>query len=99
MLQAADAYFWHGELDERPRCTPGLRFYQWMMEKDRRARLWNQERLRALKSQHGGEVEILCGHDPVEFERLAGRSLGIPAPPRLRAVAEPGRTAQSPLPS
>ena len=34
LLQAGDAYFYHAEMDpQRPRCTPGLRFYQWMMEK------------------------------------------------------------------
>ncbi|HUR38885.1 MAG TPA: MBL fold metallo-hydrolase, partial [Planctomycetota bacterium] len=80
LFQAADAYFFHGEMDpDRPRCTPGLRFYQWMMEKDRGARLRNQERLRQLRREHAGEVEIFCGHDVVEFERLAGRSAQIPA--------------------
>jgi hypothetical protein len=29
LLQAGDAYFYHGEMDpQRPRCTPGLRFHQ-----------------------------------------------------------------------
>lgn len=33
ILQAGDAYFYHAEMDlQRPRCTPGLRFYQWMMD-------------------------------------------------------------------
>lgn len=46
---AADAYFFHIEMDlERPRGTPGLAFYQWMMDKDRAARRWNQARLRRL---------------------------------------------------
>jgi glyoxylase-like metal-dependent hydrolase (beta-lactamase superfamily II) len=74
MLNAGDAYFFQAEMDlERPRCTPGLRFYQWMMEKDRAARLWNQERLRELKRAHSPEVELFCSHDVNEFERLAGR--------------------------
>ncbi len=77
LLQAGDAYFHHREMDlERPWCTPGLRFYQWMLEKDRRARLHNQERLRELKRAHGSHVEICSGHDPIEFERLAGRPMG-----------------------
>ena len=34
LLLAGDAYFDHDELDSGdPRCTPGLRFYQWMMER------------------------------------------------------------------
>jgi glyoxylase-like metal-dependent hydrolase (beta-lactamase superfamily II) len=69
LLLAGDAYFWHEEMDPvRPRCTPGLRFYQWMMEKDRRSRLANQRRLRELASS-SQRVEIVCGHDPREFAR------------------------------
>ncbi|GAB1595720.1 MBL fold metallo-hydrolase [Lysobacter claricitrinus] len=79
-LNAGDAYFYHAELDPvRPHCTPGLRLYQWMLEKDRRARLHNQERLRELRRQHVGDVDIFCSHDILEFERLAGRSARIPA--------------------
>jgi glyoxylase-like metal-dependent hydrolase (beta-lactamase superfamily II) len=81
LLQAGDAYFFHAEMDpERPRCTPGLRFYQWMMEKERGARLQNQQRLRELRRTHGGEVDIICGHDPHEFEYFARRALRSPEP-------------------
>jgi glyoxylase-like metal-dependent hydrolase (beta-lactamase superfamily II) len=80
LLQCGDAYFHHRELDlERPWCTPGLRFYQWMMEKDRKARLWNQQRLRELKATRGKEVAVVCGHDPLEFVRVAGRPIDVPA--------------------
>jgi glyoxylase-like metal-dependent hydrolase (beta-lactamase superfamily II) len=79
-LNAGDAYFHHAEMDPvRPHCTPGLRFYQWMMEKDRPARLANQQRLRELRQQHTADVDIFCSHDVLEFERLAGRSARIPA--------------------
>lgn len=84
LLLAGDAYFWHRELEQIPHCPPGLRAYQWMMEKDRDARLWNQERLRDLAAVGGAEVEIVCSHDPVEFERIAGRPLDRPIPPMLR---------------
>lgn len=80
LLLAGDAYFFHAEMDpERPWCTPGLRFYQWMMEKDRVARVANQERLRALARDHAGEVTVACSHDVVEFERLSGRTAELPA--------------------
>ncbi|HEV7799911.1 MAG TPA: hypothetical protein VGP15_02435 [Burkholderiales bacterium] len=80
LLQASDAYFYHGEMDlERLRCTPGLRFYQWMMEKNRGARLWNQQRLRELKRAHARQVEMFCAHDIHEFERLSGHSARVPA--------------------
>jgi glyoxylase-like metal-dependent hydrolase (beta-lactamase superfamily II) len=78
LLDAADAYFYYAELDASPRCTPGLRFYQWMMEKDRARRRRNQQRLRALK-QERREVEIFCAHDVREFERLSGVSASVPA--------------------
>lgn len=81
-LNAGDAYFFHAEMDpHRPRCTPGLRAYQTMMEKDRRARLGNQRRLRELRRAHGSEVDILCSHDPHDFERLAGRAMDTPVQP------------------
>lgn len=97
LLQAGDAYFHRHELDpDRPRCTPGLRMYQRLMEKNRRARLWNQERLRALRREHGTEVAIVSGHDPIEFERLAGRALHEPPParPARLPIAEPASPAR-----
>lgn len=80
LLQAGDAYFYHEEMRlQDPHCTPGLRFYQWMLEKDRAARFENQRRLRELVAGHADEVDVCCGHDLHEFERLAGRSAAVPA--------------------
>jgi len=48
---------------ERPRCTPGLRFYRWLMEKDRRTRRANQQRLRGLRElvrTVGAGSELFC---------------------------------------
>lgn len=76
LLHAGDAYYDRRELDpDAPRCTPGLRTFERLMEQDRRARLWNQERLRDLAAAREGEVEVLSSHDPGEFERAAGRPL------------------------
>ncbi|RYF56715.1 MAG: MBL fold metallo-hydrolase, partial [Comamonadaceae bacterium] len=67
------------EMDaDAPWCTPGLRFYQRLMEKDRRARLSNQQRLRLLKQRFGASIQVLSAHDPTEFERVAGRPAGMP---------------------
>lgn len=75
LLYAADAYFYHAEMDPvRPRCTPGLTAYQTMMEKDRRLRLLNQDRLRALRRDFSGEVSLFCAHDIREYEQWSGRS-------------------------
>jgi glyoxylase-like metal-dependent hydrolase (beta-lactamase superfamily II) len=88
-LLAGDAYFFHAEMDhERPWCTPGLRFYQTLMEKDRRARLENQHRLRALRHAEPGQVDIFCSHDVSEFERVSGRSLRVPATPPSIAIPQ-----------
>lgn len=94
LLQTGDAYFYHREMDLRdPYCTPGLRFYQTMMEKDRGLRLHNQHRLRELKRAHGTEVQVVCSHDPVEFEQLTGHSMGEPT------HAESGHRHGSPTPA
>lgn len=76
---AGDAYFHENEMDTEPRCPPGLRAYQWMMELDRPARLQNQSRLRALRHAHGSGLTLFSSHDAAEFERLSGRSLHTPA--------------------
>ena len=79
LFHTGDAYFFHEEMNlDHPHCTPGLQFYQVMMEKDHEARVWNQERLRELRRAHGSEVEIFCSHDVVEFERISGRSAEVP---------------------
>ncbi|HYB98661.1 MAG TPA: MBL fold metallo-hydrolase [Candidatus Limnocylindrales bacterium] len=91
LLLAADAYFFYAEMDVgNPRCTPGLRLYQWMMEKQREERLRNQVRLRELCRDHAGRVKVFCSHDVGEFERLAGRPADAPAPP-LQPAREPAR--------
>jgi glyoxylase-like metal-dependent hydrolase (beta-lactamase superfamily II) len=80
LFLAGDAYFHHDEMNPLwPRCPPGLRLYQRMMEKDPRARLWNQDRLRELRREHSTEVTIVCAHDVTEFEREAGRPFDVPA--------------------
>jgi glyoxylase-like metal-dependent hydrolase (beta-lactamase superfamily II) len=79
VLLAGDAYFYHREMAARPYCTPGLRVYQTMMQKDRRMRLANQRRLRELVAAHGNEVRVVCSHDVTEFERVAGRPHAAPA--------------------
>ena len=90
LLLAGDAYFDHDELDPKhPHCMPGLRFYQWLMEKDRQARLANQERLRALVRYHGEAVTVICSHDPRELERDSQRSLDNPVLGTLAPRAEP----------
>ncbi|MFC7536479.1 MBL fold metallo-hydrolase [Sphingomonas sp. GCM10030256] len=77
LFYAADAYFHHGEVGSLKRsCTPGMRFYQRMMEVDRSARLANQARLRRLSVDHAGDVRLFCAHDLAEFDRMAAKVSG-----------------------
>jgi len=43
-----------------------------MVQTERRARLDNHRRLRALNREHGSTVTVFSSHDVVEFRRLAG---------------------------
>lgn len=72
LFYAADAYFYHAEMNAVPYCTPGLSLYQTLMQKDRALRLRNQDRLRELVRHHA-DVELFCAHDVTELERLRGR--------------------------
>ncbi|MBV8887841.1 MAG: MBL fold metallo-hydrolase [Chroococcidiopsidaceae cyanobacterium CP_BM_RX_35] len=77
LLHAGDAYFYRHEMGSpKPRCTPGLRAYQWMMDVDHDARLHNQDRLHALSLDRSKGVRLFCSHDAVEFETFASLSNG-----------------------
>ncbi len=43
--------------------------------------LHNQQRLLDLRRQHAQEVRLLSAHDPLEFERLAGRGMDATTAP------------------
>jgi glyoxylase-like metal-dependent hydrolase (beta-lactamase superfamily II) len=68
LLHAGDAYFFHGQLQPKPRAPLVLGYFQRRADMDRKQRIANQERLRALKIAHGQEVTILNSHDPVDYE-------------------------------
>jgi glyoxylase-like metal-dependent hydrolase (beta-lactamase superfamily II) len=69
LLHCGDAYFNHGEVLTPPGCPPGLRFFQNLNAADNRARKSNRDRLRELAAARGGEVTLVCSHDPYELER------------------------------
>lgn len=72
LLNCGDAAFYHGELTTgRRHCPPGLRIYQNVFQHDRRKRLRNQARLRALLRSAGPELEVFCSHDPEMMTRLS----------------------------
>ncbi|MDB5478262.1 MAG: beta-lactamase domain protein [Alphaproteobacteria bacterium] len=73
VFNAGDAYFFRHEMDQPDyHCTPGLRFYQWMMEESRSKRLHNQARLRHLMKLHGNDIKMFCSHDEIEYKHFHG---------------------------
>jgi glyoxylase-like metal-dependent hydrolase (beta-lactamase superfamily II) len=69
LLHCGDAYFNHREVQTPHSCPPALRVFQNLVGHDQKARRANQERLRELARVHGGEVRLVCSHDPHELER------------------------------
>lgn len=71
LLHGGDAWFFRDEMHpQKSRCTPGLRFYQWMMAMDNGARRHNQQRLRELLTHHADEITAFCSHDACELRAL-----------------------------
>jgi glyoxylase-like metal-dependent hydrolase (beta-lactamase superfamily II) len=69
LLNAGDAYFFHGELDPvRPHCPPGLAVFERRVQTIAGPRKENQQRLRELVRDHP-EVTVFSAHDPVELRR------------------------------
>ncbi|MDF2692639.1 MAG: hypothetical protein K0S65_1022 [Labilithrix sp.] len=71
LVHAGDGYFFRGQVETPPHAPFLLNVFQKGLDIDRAERSANQERLRALVAERGGEVVPFCAHDPVEFERLA----------------------------
>ncbi len=85
LLHAGDAYFFHGQIEARPRVPLLLGLFQRKGDLDRATRIANQERLRRLKCDHGDQVTIVNSHDPTGYEMCrcgegAGNSLRAAAP-------------------
>lgn len=74
LLHCGDAFFHRDEMATPPHCPPVLRAFQNINSVDNAARRANAERLRELAQRAGGEVELLCSHDPVTLARLQAAS-------------------------
>jgi glyoxylase-like metal-dependent hydrolase (beta-lactamase superfamily II) len=64
LLHCGDAFFHHGEVATPPHCPRAIAAFAAIDEVDKEARRGNVERLRELSRSHGGEVELICSHDP-----------------------------------
>jgi glyoxylase-like metal-dependent hydrolase (beta-lactamase superfamily II) len=75
ILHAGDAYFSHDEVHGiPPSCPPGLAAFQHVIQMDGAQRLRNRARLSELVHEHGGEITVVCAHDPGEFDALSATS-------------------------
>ena len=70
LLHCGDAYFSHKELTHLSEMPLGLRFFEELLQTDRRARVENLKHLQILQRSHGHEIQLFCAHDPVEYERF-----------------------------
>jgi glyoxylase-like metal-dependent hydrolase (beta-lactamase superfamily II) len=68
LLHCGDAYFDRDEVKTPPRCTPGLRVFQSLVQANGELRHQNQERLGELARGRESEVELVCSHDPRDLE-------------------------------
>jgi glyoxylase-like metal-dependent hydrolase (beta-lactamase superfamily II) len=75
LLNAGDAYLNHGQLASHPHMPLGLRVYERIMATEVENARANLERLRELKRDHAGEIDIFCSHDNDDLARLRGASL------------------------
>ncbi|HEX6592427.1 MAG TPA: hypothetical protein VF050_10550, partial [Moraxellaceae bacterium] len=57
------------QMEARPHMPLGMAAFEKLVQTDRRARIYNLDRLRQLNLDHGAEVQIFCAHDPFEFDR------------------------------
>lgn len=63
-LNCGDAYIFKGEMSsQQPNSTRVLSLFQRLMETDHTGRMNNQNRLRALKKNHGDSIQMFCSHD------------------------------------
>jgi glyoxylase-like metal-dependent hydrolase (beta-lactamase superfamily II) len=73
LMHCGDAYVYHGGVDpEHPYYPPKYRLALQIMglfTKAFRVFELHAPRLRALLREHGGEVEIFCSHDPLEYAK------------------------------
>lgn len=75
LLHAGDAILNRLEIDPGHQRTPvGARLFQWTMETSQVQRRRSLAKLKALRRDHGGDVEIICTHDPALMQAAQGRS-------------------------
>jgi glyoxylase-like metal-dependent hydrolase (beta-lactamase superfamily II) len=65
LLHCGDAYYSHLDIKPRSQAPWGLRVFATLLEKNRKARLENLNRLRQLNA--GTDAVLICSHDPADL--------------------------------
>lgn len=69
LLHAGDTYYFHGQMDEKPSCTPGFRLFQWLSHLGHAAAIRRLQKVHRIVLENPDKIETLCTHDPLEFDR------------------------------
>jgi len=75
ILHAGDAYYHYREMDKEPYCSPGFTLFQHISHLDRVSAEINKRRLHSVKNDEHNNIQILCTHDPTEFETFSSIKL------------------------
>jgi glyoxylase-like metal-dependent hydrolase (beta-lactamase superfamily II) len=90
LLHCGDAYFHHSEVAPDGGVAPkGLLWCESRMSIDNGQRRANQARLRELARLAGGEVKLICSHDPSEFFGMKSAQREAQAAPQPVSAREP----------
>ena len=79
LLHCGDAYFFHGQMSDRPHCPVGLEAFQLAMAFDNTVRRANVARLRALRLQQDARVTMFSAHCPYELRAMMASNVGAKA--------------------
>ncbi|HEV3046562.1 MAG TPA: MBL fold metallo-hydrolase [Solirubrobacteraceae bacterium] len=74
LLHCGDSFFHHGEIATPPKYPRLIGAFAAFDEVDAGARRGNVQRLRELAATHGGEIELICSHDPQYLEAARARA-------------------------
>lgn len=71
LLHAGDTYYFHKQMQEKPKTTLGVSLFQRFAHLDYEKAMRTKDRVRELALQQKGKITVICSHDTVEFESLS----------------------------
>jgi glyoxylase-like metal-dependent hydrolase (beta-lactamase superfamily II) len=90
LLHCGDAYFHHSEVEPDGATAPkGVRFFESLASVDNAERRANQARLGELARLAGGEITLICSHDPTDFFAMKSAQREAQAAAQSVSASEP----------